>query len=314
MAPAEPNVPLSGTATAQREAYVGRSLVRPEDMPLLTGQAVFVADIARPGQLHARIVRSPRAHGTLRSVDISDARAVPGVVTVLTGADLPDVFIPIRMQLGDVANQEKALQRPLARDRVRYVGDPVAVVVATDPRTAEDAAAMVFTDIDELEAVMSVERGVAKDAAVLHEALGENVVERLRWRRGDVDELFAQADVVVRDRLRTQRHTGVPLETRGLVAEYDATTRRLTMWGASKVKHFNRAALARMLELPEESINLIECEVGGGFGVRGELYPEDFIVAYLACHLGRPVKWIEDRIEHLVATNHSREQDRVLEI
>lgn len=314
--------PLEGTAApapeaspaTERAAYVGRSVVRAEDVPLVRGEARFVGDVSREGQLYARVVRSPVAHGRLRSVDVEDAAAHPGVVAVLTAADLPDVRVPIRMPLGDVASQELALQPPLAVDRVRYAGEPVAVVVARDLPTAEDAAAMVFPDIEELEAVTSTERGTAADAPVLHEAVGGNVVDRLRWRRGPVDDLFEQADVVVRDDLRTQRHTGIPLETRGLVAEFDAAAQRLTMWGAAKVKHFNRAALAGMLGLPEEAVNLVECEVGGAFGVRGELYPEDYLVAHLARTIGKPVKWIEDRVEHMVATNHSREQDHTLEI
>jgi carbon-monoxide dehydrogenase large subunit len=295
-------------------AYRGQSLRRPEDIPLTEGTAKFVGDVSRPGQLFARVVRSNVAHGRLLGIDADDALALDGVAAVVTAADLPDVRVPIRMPLGDLERQEKALQPPLARDRVRYVGEPVAVVVATAPAIAEDAAALVFAEVEEEDPVLDARAGADPGAPVLHEALGDNVADRVFWRKGEVEDLFAAADVVVSERLTTQRHTGVPMETRGLLAEWDAATERLTIWGAAKVKHFNRAALAGMLGLEEESLNLVECEVGGGFGVRGELYPEDFLVAWLARELGRPVKWIEDRIEHLVATNHSRQQEHVLEI
>jgi carbon-monoxide dehydrogenase large subunit len=298
----------------ERASWVGRSFSRPEDIPLVRGEAAFVADIVREGQLYARVVRSAAAHGAIRLVELDAAVRYPGVVTVITAADLPDVRVPIRMGLGDVASQEKALQPPLARDRVRYVGEPVAVVVARDPATAEDAAAKVFVDVDEFAVVVDTESALAPGAPVLHDALGGNVADRLRWRKGDVDALFACADVVVSDQFRVQRHSGVPMETRGLLADWDEAAGKLTMWGAAKVKHFNRAALATMLGLAEDAINLIECEVGGGFGVRGELYPEDYLIAWLARSLRKPVKWIEDRIEHMVATNHSREQDHRLDI
>ncbi len=294
--------------------YVGRSIVRPEDIPLVRGEAEFVGDIERPGQLHARIVRSDAAHGRLLCVHTQGAIERPGVVAVFTGADLPDVRVPIRMEMGDVARQSLATQPPLAVDRVRYVGEPVAVVVAYDQRSAEDAAAEVYPELEELDVVIDGVAGAQAGSVVLHEVLGDNVVDRLRWRIGRVDEALAKAAVVVREELYMQRHTGVPLETRGIVAAWDPGLGRLTIWGAAKVKHFNRAALAVMLGLQEDRINLVESEVGGGFGVRGELYPEDFLIPWLSMRLERPVKWVEDRIEHLVATNHSREQTHVLEI
>lgn len=296
------------------DGYIGRSMLRPEDVPLVKGKAEFVGDINRPGQLHARIVRSDAAHGRLLSIHTEDALGHPGVVGVFTGADLPAVRVPIRMQVGDVPRQSLATQPPLAVDRVRYVGEPLAVVVARDPLAAEDAAAQVYPELEELDVIADAASGLSGGSPTLHESLGNNLVDRLRWRIGHVDEALAQAAVVVREELYVQRHTGVPLETRGIVAAWDPELRRLTIWGAAKVKHFNRAALAEMLGLEEDRINLLESEVGGGFGVRGELYPEDFLIPWLSMQLERPVKWIEDRIEHLVATNHSREQTHVLEI
>ncbi|HEX3317460.1 MAG TPA: xanthine dehydrogenase family protein molybdopterin-binding subunit, partial [Solirubrobacteraceae bacterium] len=204
---------------------------------------------------------------------------------------------------------EPVTQRPLARGVVRYVGEPVAVVLAEDPYTAEDAAGEVAVEIEPLPPLLDGPAAAAAGAAALHaEARTGNVVNTLRSRWGrPVGDLFAEADVVVRDRLRVQRHAAIPLETRGLLAEHDPGTGRLTVWGPTKVKHFNRTLLAGFLDLPEEAIRFVEPEVGGGFGARGEFYPEDFLVPWLAIELGRPVKWVEDRREHFVALNHSRE-------
>jgi carbon-monoxide dehydrogenase large subunit len=286
--------------------------LRREDLPLVTGAGRYVADVALPGQLHARVVRSPLAHGLLGVVDIAAALALPGVQAVLTAADIPDVRIPIRLPFATTPNANLVLQPPLARDRVHYVGEPIAVVLADDPYVAEDAAELVRVDVDELPAVL--DPIAAEAAAPIHPELGSNLIDRIPVRHGDVEAAFADAAVVVRERLAVQRQTASPLETRGLVAEYDAAEDRLTLWGAAKVKHVNRAALAAILGLPVERVRLIELHVGGGFGVRGELYPEDVVVAVAARLLGRPVKWIEDRAEHFVATNHAREQVHEIEV
>ena len=281
-------------------------------MPLLTGAGRFIADVTPPGQLWARVVRSLVAHGELHGIDLDAAAATPGVEAVLTAADLPDVRLPIRFPLAETLRANTVLQPPLARDRVRYVGEPVALVIATDPYVAEDAAELVLPDIEELPPVL--ELTTAEAAVPLHAALGSNLVERVPVQHGDVESVFATADVVIAERLAVHRLTAAPLETRGLVAEYDAALDRLTLWGATKVKHFNRAALARMLALPVGNVRLLEVDVGGGFGVRGELYPEDVLIAFAARLLGRPVKWIEDRHEHLLATNHAREQVHEIEV
>jgi carbon-monoxide dehydrogenase large subunit len=287
-------------------AYVGRRVPRVEDRPLLQGAGRYVDDVDRPGQLHARVVRSQVAHGRLLSVDTTAARSAPGVVAVITAEDLPDVRIPVRLRPTDRTDQ--ALQPPLARDVVRYVGEPIAVVLATDPYAAEDAAEEVWAEIEAAPAVIETAAAADGMAPILHAALGGNVVDELRAAHGDgLDELFANADVVVEDRFSVGRHTAIPLETRGLVAELDGDG-RLTVWGPAKVKHWNRRLLAQLLELPDDRVRFVEPDVGGGFGPRGEFYPEDFLIPWLALTTGRPVKWIEDRQEHFLATNHSREQ------
>jgi carbon-monoxide dehydrogenase large subunit len=295
------------TATITRQPYVGRPLPRVEDLRLLTGGGRYGADFDRPGQLHARVVRSQVSHGRIGSVDTSSAIRRPGVVCVVTAADLPDVRIPIR--LFPTENAQHALQAPLARDHVRYVGDPVAVVIATDPYLAEDAADGVTVDLDALEVVVDPVAAAGAAAPLLHPQMDSNVIDGVQVRHGEgIDELFEQAAVVVRQRFSVQRHGAVPLEPRCLLAEHDPATGELTVWGAAKVKHFNRRILATLLDLPPDSIRCIEGDVGGGFGARGEFYPEDYLIPWLAIRLGRPVKWVEDRRENLMALNHSREQ------
>jgi aerobic carbon-monoxide dehydrogenase large subunit len=294
--------------------YVGQSVPRVEDRPLLTGAAAFVDDLGRQRQLVARVVRSEVAHGRLVAVRTADARAQPGVVAVVSAADIPPHRIPVRMMPSDEA--VPVTQPPLARDVVRYVGEPVAVVVAEDAYAAEDAAGQVEVEIDALEPLLDGPAAARPDAPSLHpDAFTGNVVNTLRsgWGR-PAAEIFESADVVVSDRLRIQRHAAIPLETRGLLAEFDSDSGRLTVWGPTKVKHFNRALLASFLDLPESAIRFVEPDVGGGFGARGEFYPEDFLVPWLALQLGRPVKWVEDRREHFLAINHSRETSCEFEI
>jgi len=288
-------------------SYVGTSVPRVEDGPLLTGDGRFVDDLGRGNQLTARIVRSDVASGRLVAVRADAARRRPCVAAVITAADIPDVRIPVRMMPSEEA--VPVTQPPLARDVVRYVGEPVAVVLAADPYVAEDAAGEVEVEIEPADPLLDGPGAAAPGAAALHpQARNGNVVNTLRSRWGrDADEILAAADVVVRDRLRVQRHAAIPIETRGLLAEFDAASGRLTVWGPTKVKHFNRTLLASFLDLPEDAVRFVEPDVGGGFGARGEFYPEDFLVPWLALRLGRAVKWVEDRREHFVALNHSRE-------
>ncbi|MBI1737466.1 MAG: xanthine dehydrogenase family protein molybdopterin-binding subunit [Candidatus Rokubacteria bacterium] len=284
---------------------------RTEDRRFVTGRGCFVADFTRPRAAHAVVVRSAVAHARVTRVDSAPALAMPGVLAVLTAADVPARTGPIPIRLAPLPGFERYLQWPVARDRVRYVGEPVAMVVAEDRAVAEDAAARVAIEYDMLDAVVRVERA-AEDRVLVHEAAGSNVATSYTAARGDVDAAFARAEYTRRETFRCHRHTAVPLETRGLVAEWDAG--RLTVWGATKVTFFNRRALAAMLGLEPARLELVELDVGGSFGVRGEFYPEDFLVPFAAMTLGRPVKWIEDRRESLLATNHSREIDCELEI
>jgi carbon-monoxide dehydrogenase large subunit len=290
---------------ATTHAYVGRSIPRVEDLRLLTGGGRYGADFDLPDQLHARIVRSQVAHGQIRSIDTSAAAGRRGVAAVLTADDLPDVWIPIRLFATDSAN--RVLQPPLARATVRYVGEPIAIVLASDPYLAEDAAEDVLVEVDPLDVVLDPLEAAAENSTAIHPAINGNVIDRVAISQGEgIAWLFDQAAVVVRRQFSVQRHGAVPLEPRCLLAEYDGS--ELTVWGAAKVKHFNRRILATLLGIETDSIRCIEGDVGGGFGARGEFYPEDYLIPWAAIKLGRPVKWVEDRRENLIALNHSREQ------
>ena len=286
---------------------VGRSVRRKEDRRLLMGRGKYAADFRLPGLLHAAVLRSPHAHARLGAIHARDALELPGVVTVITAGDLGDVGrIPTR--LGHRVGNAACLQRPLASGKVRYVGEPLAFVVAESRYVAEDAVEAIRVDYEPLPVVSDARRSVEPDAPVIHETIGTNVADTLETRRGDADAAMAGAHTRVRERLAIQRHTGVPLETRGLTAAFDPGTGVLSLWGVAKVPHFNRRVLADLLDHPEHQIHFVELEVGGGFGIRGEFYPEDFLVPWTAMRLRRPVQWIEDRREHFIAANHSRQQ------
>ena len=282
--------------------FIGKSVPRLEDRPLVTGRGAYAPDISFPHQLHMRVVRSAVAHGRIVSIDATVARALPGIVAVWTSADVTDIP-PIDFRLSRVESLAAYRQPILARDRVRYVGEPVAAVFAVDAYVAEDAADLVAIEIDELPPVLAAgeppgefEPGRSTEAAIIEK------------HYGDVERAFREAYAVIELALDIGRHSGVPIETRGAIAHYDASRDILEMYGAAKVPHWNRDSIARMLGRAPSSVHLHEGHVGGGFGIRGELYPEDVLVCLAALRLDRPVKWIEDRREHLIAANHSRQQ------
>lgn len=304
---------LTETPTRQRlAAVVGRSVLRKEDGPLLRGEGSFVDDLNMPGALQAAIMRSPVGHGRIVSVDTAAARAVPGVVDVITAADLPEGGRPIPMRMFKRPGMERFLQRPLAVGTVRYSGEPVAVVVAESRYVAEDAAELIEIEIEPLAAVTDAEAALAADAPLLHPDAGTNLVASYELGDGGVEAAFAAAAEVVETKIHCGRHAAVPLETRGLLASLEEGSGRLVVHGAAKIVHINRRILAGMLDWPLEKIRFVESSVGGGFGARGEFYPEDYLIPFCAIRLGRPVAWTEDREEHLRSTNHSRDQhDRI---
>src|SRR3989475_669599 len=288
--------------TTGSNKWIGQSVKRLEDPPLVSGRGRFAADISFPHQLHMRIVRASHAHGKIVVVDTSAARALPGVVAVWTTADIADLP-PVDFREGRIPPLEPYRQPVLATGTVRYVGEPVAAVFADDPYVAEDAADLVTLEIEELPILL------AADAEPGEFSAGRSTeVSIIRQGYGDVDAVLRSAPIVVELELAIGRHSGVPLEGRGAIGRYDAARDILELHGAAKVPHRNRELLARMLKRAPSSIHVHESHVGGGFGIRGELYPEDVLVCVAAMRLDRPVKWIEDRREHLIAANHSRQQ------
>ena len=285
-----------------KEKFVGRSVPRLEDRPLLTGQGRFAGDISFPGQWHMRVVRSPVAHGRLKTIDAKAALALPGVHAVWTHADIADIP-PIGFRLTGLVELEAYRQTALAQRYVRYVGEPVAAVFAADPYVAEDAADLVDLDIEPLQVVLDATGppGTFDE----HHGTETSIIEK---KSGDVEAVFRSAETVVALELAIGRHSGVPMETRGAIARYDEANDVLEMHGAAKVPHWNRDRLALMLGRHPDKVQLYEGHVGGGFGIRGEMYPEDVLVCAAALKFKRPIKWIEDRREHLIAANHSRQQ------
>ena len=284
----------------------GTRVPRKEDPRLLRGRGAFADGFHARGELWARIVRSPVAHGRVRAVDLSKARRAAGVVAAASAAELPPgLAIPVRLALRGLPLTDY-LQPVLAAGVVRYVGEPLAVVVAEDGYAAEDAAELADVDIEPLPPVLDAAAAAAPGAVPLFPA--GNVAADFSMGYGDADDAFGRAARVVETEIEIGRHTGVPLEPRALLAEPDPRTGGLSITGMTKVPVFNRDVLAGLLGIDETLIHVRAVDAGGGFGVRGEFYPEDYLVPWLAWTLGRPVKWAEDRAEHLVAVNHSRQQ------
>jgi carbon-monoxide dehydrogenase large subunit len=297
------------------QTYIGAPIRRKEDRRFLTGTGQFVDDVKLPHMLHAAVVRSPHAHARILKIDASAARLMQGVVAVLTYQNIEATVQPrpIPLRARSYPGIERFLQYPLAHHKVRYVGEPVAVVIAETCYLAEDALDGVAVAYDPLPAIVDVWQSLSGDV-LLFEEHGTNLAYEFASALGDVDEAFRHADYTRKETFRCHRHTANPLETRGLVASYAAGRQELTVWGETKVPHFNRGVLAAMLQMPEHRIHFIEPDVGGGFGVRGEFYPENFLIPFAAIQVGRPVKWIEDRREHLISANHSREHVCELEV
>jgi len=292
---------------------VGARVKRIEDPRLLRGEGAFVDDIHLPGVVHMAVLRSPHAHARVHSVEVAAALTVPGVLDAFSAADLgPDpAAIPV---LFPAETSKATHQYPLARDTVRYVGEGVAVVIAESRAIAEDACELVDVDYEVLPAVVDAVAAIAPGATALHPDAPDNVGATLVYAVGDADAAFAAADRVVGERLDMQRYTGIPLETRGVAAQRDPVTGEMTIWASNQWPHILRGIVAGMLGLPERSVRVITPDVGGGFGCKAEVYPEDVLVPFATARLGRPVKWIEDRNEHFLSLVHSREQTHFVEL
>ena len=298
---------------SERHKYIGKSINRIEDHRFLTGTGCFVDDVVLPNMANMAVLRSSHAHAHINSINLSAANDSDGVIDVFSASNLGFKQPEIPIRLAPLAGFENFLQHPLAEEKVRYVGEPVAVVVAEDRYLAEDAVSKIQVDYEILDAVTNIDSALT-DTIILHDRPSTNIATSYTVGRGNLDYAFKKAAYIRKEKFTTNRHSACPLETRGLIAEFDETGRNLRLEGSVKVTWFNRQHLAKAFNLKEESVVLIEHDVGGGFGSRGELYPEDYLVPIASSRCGRPVKWVEDRRENLISANHSRDIVCVLEI
>jgi aerobic carbon-monoxide dehydrogenase large subunit len=292
---------LNELELAGRPSYVGARVARVEDDRLLSGRGTFIADLTLPGMAEVAILRSQVAHARITDIRTDAARSVPGVISVVTAGDLEDV-----KPFPDFFDYVRPVAAfPLCQGHIRYVGAPLAAVVASDRYVAEDAVEALEVGYDDLPAVGSIEAALAPGAPVLYEGWPDNRMMDVPGIDPAVDEAFAAASRIVRGAYSIQRHAAVPLETRGSLAEFRHG--RLTLWTGTQSPHIARTMLSYVLPLAERDIRVIAPDVGGSFGCKCHVYGEDVLVCWLAMKLGRPVRWIEDRAEHMVATVHSRE-------
>ncbi|MGI8976062.1 MAG: xanthine dehydrogenase family protein molybdopterin-binding subunit [Thermomicrobiales bacterium] len=297
---------------------VGARVRRKEDPRLITGSSTYVDDIQLPRMTYLAIARSPYAHGILNGIDTSAAEALPGVVAVLTATDLEKILPNFETEMkGETSAEEDEVTDeipvppilPLARDKVRYVGEPVVAVIAETRAIAEDAIELVDIDIDPLDATIDVFESMDDGAPQLYDTVKNNISVRYGGKRGaDSDAAFASAPVTIKARIRSQRLNAVPMEPRGVLATRDHVTGGLTFWTSTQAPHWNRNSIADALGISQSQVRCIAPEVGGGFGQKIGAYPEDYVVCAAAWHLGRPVKWIETRSENMLSSSHGRNQ------
>src|SRR5216684_2297573 len=292
------------TTITQTETFVGKRVRRREDPRLITGTATYVEDIQMPGMHYAVIVRSPHAAAGIRSINSKQAEAAPGVVAVFTGRDTDRVG-PVPCG-GSLPGLRVPHHHVLATDRVYFVGHPVAVVVATDRYLAGDAADLVEVDYEVLPAVADPEKALAKGAPAVHPEWPDNIAFTYHQEGGDVDKAFAEADVVVKQRITSQRLIPMAMETRGVVAEWRGADRQLNLYTSTQIPHLVRTLVAQMLGLEENRMRVITPEVGGGFGSKLNVYAEEALMGFVAMKINKPVKWIESRRENFLCTIHGR--------
>src|SRR5258706_4350477 len=300
-------------------AMLGSPIKRREDPRLITGQSTYVDDIKLTGMLHMAVLRSPYGHARINSINTEPARNQPGVVAGYTAEDLKGAVgdVAVAVPLGKMT-EGMGIRKPLAEDKVRFFGDPVAVVIAEDRYTARDARDLIEVDYEPLPAAIDVEKAMQPGAPLLYEQFGTNVAFGMHPPTEEIDKVFEQtkADggVVVKERIVNQRLAPVPIETRGVVAEYHKALKTLTIWSSSQIPHLLRNILAATVGLPQHQVRVIVPEVGGGFGCKLNVYPEEIVAAFASMKIGHPVKWIEDRSENLAATIHERDQVDYVEV
>ncbi|HEX3187229.1 MAG TPA: xanthine dehydrogenase family protein molybdopterin-binding subunit [Pyrinomonadaceae bacterium] len=292
--------------------YVGQRVKRTEDPRLIKGLAHYVDDIGLPGTLHVAFVRSVYAHAKITGIDTSAALAMPGVVAIYTGAEVADKIGPVPCA-GALPDLKVPDHRVLAKDKVYFLGHPIAAVVATDRYVARDACDQIIVDFEELPVVTDVEEA-AKGGPVIHDAWTDNIAYRLTSGEGDIEAAFSAADRVVKQRVLHQRLAPIAMEPRGVLARYYPGEQELTLWSSTQIPHLMRTQVALMIGIPENKLRVITPEVGGGFGSKLNVYAEEALLGWISMQLGKPVKWIETRRENMQATIHGRGQVGDVEI
>ena len=297
----------------------GKKITRNEDAKLLTGRALFVDDVELPDMAYAALWRSPIAHGRIKRIDVAAARAAPGVLAVYTADDLGSIWghgpvlVPPPPVEGMVFHART--QVPLARGKVTHMGEPVVAIIAESRYLAEDALVLVEVDFDPLPAVVDLEGALSGSSALVHDDLPSNVAAQVHQTKGDYAAAAAKARKLIRRRFTYDHGASAPIETRGIVAQWEERSAHLTLWVTTQAPVFLRNGLAAHFGLGEDQVRVIAPFIGGAFGPKIMLfYPEEVIVPYASMHLNRPVKWIEDRLEHFVATTHERDQIHDAEI
>ena len=291
---------------------IGERVRRKETLRFVTGTGRFVDDLLPPGTLHVSFVRSSCAHARIKAIDVEAARSMPGVHAVFTGKEIAQHVKPLRVGGSSVLRPVKLY--PLAVDKVRYFGEPLAVVVADNRYLAEDAVDMVAVDYEQLPAVVDPETAMKPGAPAVHEDAGSNIVYKYHFATDGIDKLFQEADIVVRERIRSHRITACPIEPRAYLARYNKEEDSLTMWSATANPHSLRGRIADILSFPEGKIRVIAPDVGGSFGVKIQTYQEELLLPYLSRELKRPIKWCETRVEHMRNGRHGRDQIHYIEM
>ena len=289
------------------ERLIGAPIRRVEDPILLLGRGSYVDDVKLTDVLEVAFVRSPHSHARIVSVDVERARRVPGVAYVLTGTEAAEMCAGWRGVLA-YPGMKAGLQRPLALDKIRFVGEPVAAIAATSRALAEDAAELVAVEYEPLPAVVDPARALEPDAPVIHEDLGDNLSWRNQYANGDVEATLAECDLVISRTFRTGRHTGIPMEPRGCLASYDPMNEFLTVWLSTQGPHMIQHEYAAVLALEDHRVRIITANVGGAFGIKAHVYPDEVATCLLSMKLGRPVKWIQDRLEGMVGDVVGRDE------
>ena len=304
---------MATTTTAPKlKTHVGERIRRTEDPRLITGTACYLDDITRPGMLHAAVLRSPYAAARINSISIEDALALPGVKAVYVGKDVESVGgVPCAGSMPDLRIPNHKI---LAGDRVYYVGHPVAAVVATDKYIAADAIERIEVDYEPTELVSDPEEALQEGAVKVHPEYPDNVAFTFSQEGGDVEEAFRQADVIVKEKILVPRLAPIPIETRGVVAEYDEGSQELTIYSSTQIPHLLRTQLALQLNMPEHHVRVIAPEVGGGFGSKCNVWAEEALAAFVAMELKQPVKWVESRRESILVVAHGRAHVDTLEL